>query len=195
MKSQVGKKFYTDIDLSNKQNAVFLDRDGTITKEVGLACGIDRLELLPGVAEAVKKINKSGYYCIVVTNQPAIARGIMTESELSEVNDWLIGLLKAEDAHIDAVYYCPHEIQEGSKDKISDFQVDCNCHKPKPGMLLEAAKDFKINLENSWMIGDTENDIKAGKNACCKTALIGLKRNLGQDLWADNLLDAVNFIL
>lgn len=178
-------------NLSHKQKAVFLDRDGTINKYVGFLRDINEFELLDGVADAIKAINASGYLCIVVTNQPVIARGEITISELQNIHNKMETLLGNEGAYIDALYYCPHHPHKGYEGEIPELKFDCNCRKPKPGMLIQAAKDFNINLENSWMIGDGENDVHAGKNAGCKTALIG-SENFGQDLTIQSLDEFVN---
>lgn len=159
-------------NLANKQKAVFLDRDGVINKYVGFLRNIDEFELLPGVAEAIKKINESGYLCIVVTNQPVIARGEVTVAELTEIHNKMETLLGLEGCYVDAIYYCPHHPHKGYDGEVTELKVDCDCRKPKPGMLLKAAGDYNINLENSWMIGDGENDVHAGKNAGCKTAYV-----------------------
>lgn len=159
-------------NLSNKQRAVFLDRDGVINKYVGFLRNIDEFELLPGVAEAIKKINESGYLCIVVTNQPVIARGEVTREELDEIHNKMETLLGLEGCYVDALYYCPHHPHKGYEGEIPELKIDCDCRKPKPGMLLKAAEDFNIDLESSWMLGDSENDIKAGKAAGCKTTFI-----------------------
>ncbi len=178
-------------NLSHPQKAVFLDRDGTINKYVGFLRDIDDFELLPGVTEAIKRINSSGYLAIVVTNQPVIARGEVTVSELQEIHNKMETLLGAEGAYLDAIYYCPHHPHKGYEGEIPELKIDCDCRKPKPGMLIRAAEDFNIDLSNSWMIGDGENDIKAGKAARCKTALIGEGEN-GQDMTGDSLLTVIN---
>lgn len=159
-------------NLANKQKAVFLDRDGVINKYVGFLRNIDEFELLPGVAEAIKKINESGYLCIVITNQPVIARGEVTVAELDEIHNKMETLLGLEGCYVDALYYCPHHPHKGYEGEVPELKIDCDCRKPKPGMLLKAAEDFNVDLESSWMIGDGENDVKAGKNAGCKTAYI-----------------------
>lgn len=159
-------------NMSKKQKAIFLDRDGTINRYVGFLRKTDEFELLPGVAAAIRKINESGYLVIVVTNQPVIARGEVTETELDEIHKKMETLLGLGGAYIDALYYCPHHPDRGFEGEIADFKIDCNCRKPKPGMLLQAAVDYNIDLSQSWMIGDSENDMKAGKNAGCRTLLV-----------------------
>lgn len=178
-------------NLAHPQKAIFLDRDGTINKYVGFLRNIDEFELIPGVAEAIRKINASGYLAIVVTNQPVIARGEVTVPELQLIHNKMETLLGAEGAYMDAIYYCPHHPHKGYEGEIPELKIDCDCRKPKPGMLLKAAKDFNIDLSNSRMIGDGENDIKAGKAAGCKTALIG-KGEYGQDVTGDSLLAVIN---
>jgi D,D-heptose 1,7-bisphosphate phosphatase len=160
-------------NLSRKQKAVFLDRDGTINKYVGFLRHIDDFELQPGVAEAIRIINASGYLAIVVTNQPVIARGEVTYKQLREIHNKMETLLGQEGAYIDAIYFCPHHPHKGYEGEISELKLDCDCRKPKPGMLLKAAEDFNIDLSQSWMIGDGESDAKAGNAVGCHTALVG----------------------
>lgn len=160
-------------NLKNKQKAVFLDRDGTINKYVGFLRNIDEFELIDGVADAIKKINVFGYLAIVITNQPVIARGEVSFEELEVIHNKMETLLGKEGAYLDAIYYCPHHPHKGYEGERPELKFDCDCRKPKPGMLLKAANDFNIDLSRSWMIGDGEIDIKAGINAGCQTALIG----------------------
>lgn len=174
-------------NLRKRQKAVFLDRDGTINKYIGFLWNIDDFELIDGVAEAIRKINESGYLAIVVTNQPVIARGEATVEELEEIHNKMETLLGAKGTYIDAIYYCPHHPHKGYEGEVPELKIDCNCRKPKPGMLLKAAEDFNIDLSQSWMIGDGENDIKAGKTAGCRTALIG-QDDFGQDVTVESLL-------
>lgn len=180
----------TGKNLQNRQRAIFLDRDGTLNKYVGFLRRPEELELLPSVAEAIRRINASGYLVIVVTNQPVIARGEVTYEELAVIHNKLETLLGFEGAYIDALYFCPHHPHKGYEGEIPELKIDCDCRKPKPGMLLKAAEDFNIDLENSWMVGDGENDVKAGKAAGCRTALIG-DGEFGQDVSVKNLLEFV----
>lgn len=159
-------------NLKNKQKAVFLDRDGTINMYKGFLRNIEDFELIPGIADAIKKINSSGYLCIVVTNQPVIARGEVTYEQLEEIHNKMETLLGLEGAFIDGIYFCPHHPHKGYEGEIPELKYDCDCRKPKPGMLLNAAKDFNIDLSQSYMVGDGENDIKAGIDAGCKSILI-----------------------
>lgn len=158
--------------LRNKQKAIFLDRDGTINRYVGFLRRPEEFELLPGVAEAIKKINDSGYLAIVVSNQPVIARGEVTVDQLQEIHNKMETLLGNAGAYLDAIYYCPHHPDKGFQGEIPEFKIECDCRKPKPGMLLQAAKEYNIDLSNSWMVGDSHSDIEAGKAAGCKTALV-----------------------
>lgn len=160
-------------NLKNKQKAIFLDRDGTINKYVGFLRNIEQFELLSGVSEAIRKINQSGYLAVVVTNQPVIARGEVTYTELQEIHNKMETILGKDGAYLDGIYFCPHHPDKGFKGEVKELKINCNCRKPNPGLLLQAASDFNINLEQSWMIGDGKNDIQAGKNAGCKTVLIG----------------------
>lgn len=159
-------------NLSNKQKAVFLDRDGTINKYVGFLRSIDQFELIDDVAEAIKKINASGYLCIVVTNQPVIARGEVTVPELEEIHKKLETELGFAGAYVDGLYYCPHHPHKGYEGEVVELKIDCDCRKPKPGMLLKAAEEFNVDLSASFMVGDGENDVKAGLVAGCKSILI-----------------------
>ena len=129
--------------------------------------------MIDGVAEAIRKINELGYLAIVVTNQPVIARGEASFDELDEIHNKMETLLGKEGAYLDAIYYCPHHPHKGYEGERPELKIDCDCRKPKAGMLLKAAEDFNIDLSQSWMIGGRRNDVKAGINAGCKTVLIG----------------------
>lgn len=180
-------------NLANKQKAIFLDRDGTINKYVGFLRDIEAFELLPTVSEAVKRINESGYLAIVITNQPVIARGEVTYEKLDEIHKKMQTLLGKEGAFLNAIYFCPHHPDKGYAGERSELKYDCACRKPKPGMIIKAAKDFNVDLSESWMIGDGKNDIQAGKNAGCRTALIG-HGDFGQDITGENLEEAIRQI-
>lgn len=181
-------------NLRNKQKAIFLDRDGTINKYVGYLRTPEQFGLLDGVGEAIRKINLSGYLAIVVTNQPVIARGEVTVEGLQEIHNKMETMLGKEGAYLDGVYYCPHHPDKGFAGEVEELKIVCECRKPKAGLLLQAAQDFNIDLSQSWMIGDSENDVLAGKNAGCKTALIG-ESDYGQNLRVTSLLNFVNEIL
>lgn len=178
-------------NLSNKQKAVFLDRDGTINRYVGFLRDIDDFELLDGVPDAIKIFRNLGYLVIVVTNQPVIARGEMTIEELEQVHKKMETLLGNEGTYIDDLFYCPHHPQKGFDGEIPEYKVECNCRKPKPGMLLEAAEKYNIDLTSSWMVGDREADIEAGKNAGCKTCFLteDCGKDYGQKYTTNSLTD------
>lgn len=180
-------------NLKNKQKAIFLDRDGTINKYVGFLRKEEEFELLPGVADAIKKINKSGYLAVVVTNQPVIARGEVTYSQLENIHNKMETLLGKEGAYLDAIYFCPHHPHSGYEGEVKELKIDCDCRKPKPGMLLKAAEELNIDLSQSYMVGDGENDIKAGKAAGCKTVLLNTEcEYYGQDICVASLKDFVD---
>ena len=159
-------------NLREKQRAVFLDRDGTINRYVGFLRDIEQFELLPEVAKAIRLINQSGYLVIVVTNQPVIARGEVTWEELRRIHCKMETLLGREGAYLDDIFICPHHPDKGFAGERPEYKIDCNCRKPKPGLLLQAAEKYNIDLAQSWMIGDSEQDILAGRAAGCKTELV-----------------------
>lgn len=184
-------------NLKNKQKAIFLDRDGTINKYIGFLRNIDEFHLIPGIAEAIKKINSSGYLCIVITNQPVIARGELTWDELEEIHNKMETELGFAGAYLDGIYFCPHHPHKGYEGEIPELKFDCDCRKPKPGMLIKAAEDFNIALSQSWMIGDGENDVKAGMAAGCKTVLVDAEgsahkeSDFGQNYTCESVLEFV----
>ena len=184
-------------NLSHKQRAIFLDRDGTINKYVGFLRNINDFELIDGVSEAIRLINESGFLAIVATNQPVIARGEVSTSQLNEIHNKMETLLGQAGAYIDGLYYCPHHPHKGYEGEIAELKIDCDCRKPKPGMLIQASHDFNIDLSNSWIIGDGENDVRCGKNARCKTALIKANDSddFGADITGSSLLEIVKKIL
>lgn len=152
--------------------AVFLDRDGVISKEIDLLHSADKLELIEGASEAIKFINEKGYLAIIITNQPVIARNLCTFEDLSYIHAKLETLLGEKRAYLNAIYFCPHHPDAGYPEERKEYKIKCNCRKPSPGMLLDAAKDWNIDLSNSIMIGDRESDVLAGKNAGVKTSVL-----------------------
>jgi D-glycero-D-manno-heptose 1,7-bisphosphate phosphatase len=179
--------------------AVFIDRDGVINQKPSKGEYITSwgdFHILPGVAEAIALLKKAGYAVIVVTNQRCVAKGLMAIAELEEIHARMRESLARSGATLDGVYYCPH-----------DYQSQCKCRKPAPGMLLEAAQELGLDLGSSWMVGDSDIDIQAGKNAGCKTArVVGPgEKNLAADkdahkstcaeVTASSLLDSVQQIL
>ena len=182
-------------NLKNKQKAIFLDRDGTINKYVGFVRKPEEFDLIDGVSDVIKQLNNQGYLVIVITNQPVIARGEVTVDGLEEIHNKMETMLGKDGAYVDAIYYCPHHPHKGFSGEVPELKMECECRKPKPGLLLKAAQDYNIDLEKSWMIGDSENDILAGKNAGCKTALISSDNiNYGQDRTLLNLSDILSVL-
>lgn len=168
-----------------KIRAVFLDRDGVINQKAAEHDYIRRCEdfhLLPGAAKAIQLLNQHCYKVIIVTNQRGIARGMMTEDDLSYIHEKMNHDLKKQNAFIDRIYYCPH-----------DVTANCTCRKPRIGMFLQAALEFDIAKETSFMIGDSISDIEAGVNFGIKPILIGSA--IEGVLAADNLLAAVSTII
>jgi len=177
------------LNRSNKRPAIFLDRDGTISKEVNLLNKPEQLELIAGAAEAIRQINRSDYLAIIVTNQPVIARNLCSIDELECIHSKLETMLGREKAYVNAIYYCPHHPDKGYPEERPEYKIDCECRKPKPGMLLQAAKDWNIDLANSYMIGDSDRDLLAGQKAGCKDSIL-LETNK-----ENALLDAVSNII
>lgn len=168
--------------------AIYLERE--LCKE-GFLTDIKKLELIDGAAEAIKKINESGYLAIVVTNQPVIARGEVSFEELESIHNKMETLLGEKGAYINGIYFCPHHPDKGFAGERIEYKINCECRKPKPGMLLQAAGDFNIDLSSSWMVGDGRNDIEAGKSAGCKTILIG-NEEFGQSVSVNSLKEFVD---
>lgn len=161
--------------LRNKQRAVFLDRDGTINHYVGFLRNIDDFVLIPEAIDMIKRINQSGYLAIVVTNQPVIARGEVTWQELYEMHKKMETLLGEHGAYIDDIFICPHHPDKGFEGERIEYKIRCDCRKPKPGLLLQAAEKYNIDLKQSYVVGDSESDMDAGKAVGCKTYLIERK--------------------
>lgn len=189
-------------NLANKQKAIFLDRDGTINEYVGFLRKEEDFRLIPGVSEAIKKINNSGYLAIVVTNQPVIARGEVTEEELEEIHKKMETLLGLDGAYIDDIYYCPHHPDKGFEGEIPELKIECDCRKPKTGMLEKAAREHNIDISSSIMIGDSTLDIKMAENAGMQSVLLKTgqkgedgKYDVSPTLIAEDLNDAINKII
>lgn len=188
------------ISLLNKTNqrpAIFLDRDGVLCQDMDTKPTADNFQFLPQVPSAIKLINQSSYLSIIVTNQPMIAKGFVTFQEVHQTNKTLETQLGKENCYIDGIYICPHHPDKGFEGEIKELKINCDCRKPKPGMILKAQKDFNIDLHQSWMIGDRESDLQAGKNAGCKTVLVGdtIQNSTFADHQFKNLFEAVSFIL
>lgn len=188
--------------LINKQKAVFLDRDGTINVHKGFLRSVDEFELIQGVAEGIKMLNQSPYLVIVATNQPVIARGECTFEELDNIHKKMETDLGKEGAFLNDVFFCPHHPHKGYKGEISELKIDCDCRKPKIGMLQMAAVKYNIDLTQSWYVGDTTMDIQTGINAGMRTVLVKTGE-AGQDGKYDaiptavkeNLLETADYIL
>lgn len=162
----------TSKNLFHAQKAVFLDRDGTVNKYVGFLKDINEFSLIPNVAKAINKINESGYLCVIVTNQPVIARGEVTYQQLYAIHNKMETLLGDKGAYVDGIYFCPHHPHKGYEGERKELKFDCDCRKPKPGMLLKASRELHIDLSQSYMVGDSESDVRAGIAAGCKSILI-----------------------
>jgi D,D-heptose 1,7-bisphosphate phosphatase len=154
-------------NLSNRQKCFFLDRDGTINVFNDFITKPEDFELLEGVAGAIKKINSLGYLAIVITNQPVIARGEVDFNTLDLIHMKMETDLGKHGAYIDDLFYCPHHPDKGFKGERTELKIDCDCRKPKPGMILKAAKKYNIDLSKSYMVGDDIRDVNAGINAGC----------------------------
>lgn len=182
---------------ANKRPAIFLDRDGVLFRHVDNLSRVEEAELLPGVSKAISAINASDYLAVVVTNQPMIAKGFLTEAGLGAIHKKMETLLGREHAFVDAIYYCPHHPESGFRGEVLHLKGPCDCRKPNPGMILQAAQDWNIDLAHSWMIGDRESDLIAGKRAGCST--VYLCNDEPPSAWADhsasNLLESVKGIL
>ena len=189
-----------------KITAIFLDRDGTINEEVGYLDNQDKLKMIPAAYEAIRLINSSGLKAIVVTNQSGVAKGVFTEKFVRQTHEIIQAALLEKKASIDKFYYCPHHPTEGT----GIYLQNCNCRKPLPGMLLQAAHDLDIELGNSYMIGDTYRDMEAAKKVGVKGILVktGYGREVLQnvdpdaatagnnpDFVAEDILEAVKWIM
>jgi len=177
--------------------AVFLDRDGVITEDPPhYAHRLDQLRIIPNSAKAIQLLNAHNFHVIIISNQSGVARGYYQEEDVKIFNDGMEHLLAKEGAHIDAVYYCPHHPDA----IIERYKIDCDCRKPKPGMILQAAQKYSLDIQNSFVVGDKWSDVIAGKAAGCKTVLVLTGHGKGEfdkehgsaDYIATDLLDAVD---
>ncbi len=158
---------------TNTQRAVFFDRDGTLNNHIGYISKPDEIELSPGAADCVAAVNRLGFLAIVATNQPVVARGECSLEDLEKIHGRLEYLLGGQGAILDEIYFCPHHPNSGYEGEIKELKIDCNCRKPRPGMLLKAQADLNINLAESYMVGDSAYDIEAARNAGCMPVIIG----------------------
>ena len=183
--------------------AVFIDRDGTLTEEVGYVNHPSRLHLLPRSAEAIRRLNQAGVPAVVVTNQAGIARGYFSEDVLNRVNESLMAQLASAGARLDGLFVCPHHPTEGEP----PYRARCECRKPKPGLLRRAAAELGLDLTRSTMIGDKPSDLVPGREVGAATVLVLTGYGRGEweyrrqrfevkpDHVADDLLDAVEWVL
>ncbi|MGV8141879.1 MAG: HAD-IIIA family hydrolase [Candidatus Woesearchaeota archaeon] len=185
----------------NKVEAVFLDRDGIINEEVDLLHKIEDFRLIEGVTDAIRTFNDSNIPAIVVTNQPVIARNLCDESDVEKIHEYMKNELRKGGAYLEYVYYCPHHPEKNHPGSNPKYRIECECRKPKTGMLMQAKKKFGLNLKNCFMIGDTTTDIKTGTDAGCRTILIKTrykgkdnKHDIKPEYEFDTLMDAAEFI-
>jgi len=186
-----------------KQRAVFIDRDGTMSEEVGYINHSSRFRLFPYTAAAIKHLNKSGWLAIVVTNQAGVARGYFSEDMIDTVHAQMTKDVTANGGRIDAIYYCAHHPSVGEP----PYRVACDCRKPLPGLINRAAAEFDVDLKSSWMIGDRYSDVELARNAGVKSMFVLSGYGRGEwehqrttwsaqpDLVAENLLEAVQMIV
>jgi D-glycero-D-manno-heptose 1,7-bisphosphate phosphatase len=172
VKNDIGTGLVKAKNLSLPQKAVFLDRDGTLNKINGFIKKAEDLELLPGTAEAVKGVNNSGYLAIVITNQPVIARGEASMEDLGDIHNKLETDLGMRGAYLDDIFFCPHHPDKGFPGERPEYKIDCECRKPKPGLLFQAAGKYHIDLSQSYMIGDGRQDVEAAMAAGCRPVFI-----------------------
>ena len=164
--------------------AVFLDRDGTIARDVPYCSRPEDFELLPDAAEGIKLLNEHGFKVVIVTNQSGIARGYFTEGILARIHEKMITELAEHGAHIDAIYYCPHHPDDS-----------CECRKPKPKMVLQAVIDLDIDLSQSYIIGDSEMDVELARRAGCKAGIrVGGSGGMG-DWVVASFRDAIHYVV
>ena len=187
---------------TSKRRAVFIDRDGTISEEVGYVNHVSRYRIFPFAAEAIRTITEAGWLAILVTNQAGVARGYFNEEMIGRVHEVLTAELARGGARLDAIYYCPHHPSVGEP----PYRLDCDCRKPRPGLLRRAAEEFDLDLANCWMVGDRFSDTELARNAGVRAAFVLSGYGRGEwehqrhgwkhqpDLVAENLLEAARAI-
>lgn len=184
--------------------AVFLDRDGVIVKEIGYVTCREQIELYPFAARSIAALNRSGWLCVVVTNQSGVARGLMNEASLAGIHNALVEQLQVEHARLDAIYYCPHLPPAAGEREIPPYRINCACRKPNSGMIEKAVEQFNIDISRSFIIGDRETDIVSGFNAGLATVLVrtgygvrGYKGEYGiePDFIFNDLAEAAKFLI
>jgi len=189
--------------MTDSRRAVFIDRDGTISEEVGYVNHASRYRVFPFAAEAVRTLNKAGWLAILVTNQAGVARGYFKEEMIGDVHNVLSHELERGSAWLDAIYYCPHHPSVGEP----PYRQDCDCRKPRPGLIRRAATDFGLDLARCWMVGDRHSDTELARNAGVRSAFVLTGYGRGEmehqshgwqhrpDLIAEDLLEAVRAIV
>lgn len=183
------------------RSAVFLDRDGTINHEVGHLRGLAQLALIDGAAEAIRRLNREGRLAVVITNQPVLARGDVTEGQLDAIHARLEALLGEKGAYLDAIYVCPHHPERGFVGEVAALKIACDCRKPGTALIEQACRDLSIDPSVSWFVGDTSSDMEAGRRAGLRTVLVHTghagrdgKWPLAPDATAPDLKSAVDWI-
>jgi histidinol-phosphate phosphatase family protein len=188
--------------LATPQRAVFLDRDGTLVREVDGLTAPEQLELLPEAAGALRELNHHGLRAVLATNQPVVAKGFCTEADMGLIHNKLETLLGREHAFLDRIYWCPHHPQRGFAGERADLKIKCECRKPKAGMILQAARDLNLRLSDCWLIGDSTTDLETARHAGLKSILVRTghagkdgKFSAAADFTEDNVLDAVRRVM
>ncbi len=179
--------------------AIFIDKDGTLIPDIPYNVNPDLITLSNTAIPALMLLQQHNFLLIVISNQSGVARGYFTEKDLKPVSEKIRSLLATEGIKIDGFYYCPHH-KDGT---IKEYSIDCDCRKPKPGLILKAVADFLVDVTQSWMIGDILNDAEAGKSAGCQTILITngnetewiMNEKRQPDYTANNLLEAAKIIV
>jgi len=185
-----------------KKHIIFIDRDGTINHDVDYCDNPDKLELIDRSAEAIRLVNDSPFFAVVITNQSGVGRGYFPEYIVHDVNDRLLLMLEEEGSHIDKTYYCPHHPEA----KVEEYRQVCGCRKPNTAMLEQGAKELGVELAGSYMIGDRYSDVATGHNAGICSVMVmtgyGERESSASSSWktqpdyiAKNLYDAVTWIL
>lgn len=186
-----------------KNIAVFLDRDGTVSEEVGYVNHLSRYKLFPWTIAAIKKLNEAKIKAILVTNQAGVARGYFTEDLIWKVHEHLSAELAKEGAYLDGIYYCPHHPSAG----VPPYRANCECRKPKPGLILQAAQEHEIDLSRSFMVGDKYTDVELAQKAKVKSIMVMTGYGIGEyeyqrkdwpqmpDKIAKDLLEAVEWVI